>query len=98
MLLKGVTAVLNWCLTAQPGLLTLHQLYARKQNSYWMTKVADAGGDSKKLWSTLHAVLCKDRSRSRLSTDGLSANDFLNAFSSKVEAVRSSTASAPVKA
>ena len=74
---------------------SLHQLYARKQNSYWMAKVADAGGDSKKLWSTLDAVLCKDRSRSRLPTDGLSANDFLNAFSSKVEAVRSSTASAP---
>jgi len=73
---------------------SLYQLYARKQNSYWMTKVADAGGDSKKLWSTLDAVLCKDRSRSRLPTDGLSANDFLNAFSSKVEAVRSSTASA----
>ena len=67
---------------------SLHQLYARKQNSYWMmTKVADAGGDSKKLWSMLDAVLCKNRSRSRLPTDGLSADDSLNAFSSKVEAV-----------
>jgi len=41
----------------------------------------------------LDAVLSKDRSR--LPTDDLSANDFLNAFWSKVEAVRSSTASAP---
>jgi hypothetical protein len=74
---------------------TLHQLYSSKQNTYWQQKVKDSDGNPRRLWKTLNAVLCKDRSKSTSSVDGLTADGFLHAFEAKVQSVRASTASSP---
>ena len=72
----------------------MHHLYDRKQNSYWEAKVNDSQGNPKKLWRTLSQVLCKDRTRTTTSTDGLTAEGFSKAFLEKVETVRSKTSHA----
>ena len=71
-----------------------HDLFKMKQNTYWKSKVKDSRGNSKKLWKTLNGVLGKDRKISTPSKD-LTADDFLKAFTEKIEGVRQFTSSAP---
>ena len=71
-----------------------HQLYTRKQNIYWETKIADSHGNPRKLWSNLTSVFWRRKSRIS-NADGLDAEHFLKAFAAKIDGVRSLTASAP---
>ena len=71
-----------------------HELFKHKQNTFWENKIKDSSGNSRKLWRTLNGVLGKDRNNSTPSKD-LTADDFLRAFSEKIEGVRQSTSNAP---
>ena len=74
----------------------MHQLYNRKQNSYWEKKVDDSRGNPRKLWKTLSNIMGKRRtSPTPASLDELTAEKFSKAFAKKVESVRTSTADAP---
>ena len=56
----------------------------------------DSQGNYKKLWKTLSSVLCRDQTKSTVSSDNqINAQAFSNVFKSKVESVRSSASSAP---
>ena len=77
----------------QPG-TSSHELFKHKQNTFWENKIKDSSGNSRKLWRTLNGVLGKDRNNSTPSKD-LTADDFLRAFSERIEGVRQSTSNAP---
>ena len=72
----------------------LRRLYAGKQNTYWVKKVAESEGNPRRLWKTLDAVICKGQQKSNPPAEGLTVDGFLKAFEAKVESVRASTASA----
>ena len=56
----------------------IHRLYVLKQNSYWTSQVNESNGNSRELWKTLSAVLCKEHSRnSNRGQSNLSAETFV---------------------
>ena len=74
-------------------LRSTHDLYKRKQNLYREARIEDSRENPKKLWRTLSEVLGNDQNNSIPSKD-LTANNFLKAFTEKIENVRQSTSSA----
>ena len=69
-----------------------HQVYRQKESAYWSTMIAEQAGQPKKLWRSLNAILGRDRA-GRLPSNCPTAQQFLDFFNDKVEAVRRSTAS-----
>ena len=62
----------------------MHRLYVLKQNSYWTSQVKESNGNSRKLWKTLSAVLCKEHSRnSNRGQSNLSADGFMKGVCSQ---------------
>ena len=67
-----------------------HQVYRRKEQSYWSTLLSDHAGQPRKLWRSLNALLGKNTTRGS-SSNCPSAQQLLDYFIEKVASVRRST-------
>ena len=86
---KDVSDRLAW-ITA---LREKHYLFRMKENEFWERTVNEQKSDSKKLWRTVSTVLGKSAGKS--TTPPFIPAEFLSFLESKVETIRSATASAP---
>ena len=87
---KDVSDRLAW-ITAQRE---KHYLFRTKENEFWERTVNEQKSDSKKLWRTVSTVLGKSAGKS--TSPPSSPAEFLSFLESKVETIRSATASAPL--
>ena len=63
-------------------LKTMYAVYEEKGHQHWLTKIADSGGNTKKLWHTMHGILGENQSGRRDDSD-CSAEDFAKFFADK---------------
>ena len=70
---------------------TRHRVYRQKECAYWSAEITLKSGQPKKLWSTFKSILGSDQS-AKLPRSCPSAQQFIDFFNEKVEAVRRSTA------
>jgi len=67
-----------------------HRVYCQKECAFWNAQLTDNVRQPKKLWNTLDTIL--DASKSKpLPNNISSAQDFLDFFNKKIEAVRKET-------
>jgi len=73
-----------------------HRVYRQKECAYWSAEITLQSGQRKKLWRTFKNILGSDRS-DKLPRSCPSAQQFIDFFNEKVEAVRRSTAGGTVQ-
>jgi len=70
----------------------MRRLFQQKARQFWSTAVSSCAGDLKAIWSKVNALLSP--LAAALSSDNLSADQFVSHFTSKVQAINTSTAHA----
>ena len=71
-----------------------HKVYRQKERAFWNAQLVDHARQPKKLWNTLSSILGSSNSK-QLPKNTPSAQDFLDFFNKKVEAVREATGQGP---
>ena len=71
-----------------------HRVYRQKEHTYWKLRLSDQSASSIKLWQAL-ATIREVGMVSKPTKDAPSAQDLLNFFNAKVDAVRQSTGGIP---
>jgi len=70
----------------------LRKLLQRKAAEFWCTAISSCNGDSKSVWTKINALL---KPQSSTAVDGITAQDFADHFTRKVDTIRAATAGAP---
>ena len=73
------------------ALKSKNKLYADKRGLYWRNIIKTSGNNSKKIWTNLNKILCKDNGAATNENTMHTANEFLTFFKNKVIEVQSST-------
>ena len=67
---------------------------ARKERTYWETKIVSHAKDPKRLWAAFDALLGRRRVDRQPDVSLFSAEDFLSSFNDKINGIRLETAGA----
>jgi len=73
-----------------------HAIYRQKEYAYWNLRLSSNASSARKLWSTLSSLMASKKS-GQPSKPSLTAQQLLDFFNAKVEAVGQSTGNCPVQ-